>query len=314
MSDRIGLFDMLRLRALHRILGSVAMEGGAARVDDYRAAEAVIVGELPVEPQRATYSHDVGVLVEAEAGLFDGTEFGKPAVDHEVFRRHERMSVTGADDLERVDLLPERDRGKHCQGKEDRPHGRSLLLAAMLGLSALFAIPAQALEIGYGIAHPASTEPVPSSDSGLELRALWGGPDGDRWSAWLGRQGERHTREGYAFSAYVDTMPGYSYAAVLRRFNARPFENITLFAGTGIGYRDLETCQLWDARDQGGGNCMPGDPFVSSRWAFAEELGFRWKIVEISVGHFSTGGISEFNKGLNLVRFSLLWPIGGRRE
>ncbi len=48
---------------------------------------------------------------------------------------------------------------------------------------------------------------------------------------------------------------------------------------------------------------------MSSRWAFAQELGFKWKVVELSIGHFSTGGISAWNKGANLFRFTLMWEL-----
>ncbi len=170
--------------------------------------------------------------------------------------------------------------------------------------------PAFALDIGYGVARQTPTDPVPHADSGLELRAVWGGEHRDRWSAWLGTQPERSTKDGVAYKLGVDQMPGYAYAAFLRRFNKRLDGPVTLFAGTGIGYRDLETCVAeWSQYDR---RCFGGDAFISSRWAFAQELGFRWKVVEVSIGHFSTGGVSHFNHGINLFRFTLMWGVGQR--
>lgn len=157
--------------------------------------------------------------------------------------------------------------------------------------------------IGWGTAHQIPTDPVPDGADGLEIRALWGGEHGDRWSAWLGRQAERVTKEGVAFGLPVDRMPAYSYAAVLRRWSRHLDGPVTLFAGTGIGYRDLTTCTTV-------GPCIPGDAYVSSRWAFAQEAGFRWRVVEVSLGHFSTGSFSLWNKGVNNARFALLWKVG----
>ena len=131
------------------------------------------------------------------------------------------------------------------------------------------------------------------------------------WSIWLGAQPERRTKDEWAFGLYVDKMPAYSYVAGLRRFNLHLDGPVTLFAGTGLGYRDLTTCTV-------DGRCFGGDAFVSSRWAFAQELGFRWQPkvwgVEISVGHFSTGGISVQNKGTNLGRFTLFGRVGKERQ
>lgn len=185
------------------------------------------------------------------------------------------------------------------------------LLAAAACLLPLPAIAAGA--IGYGIANQLTTDPVPDVGGGLELRATFGGDRGDRWSIWLGAQPQRRTKESFAFGIYVDTMPAYAYVAGLRRFNLHLDGPITLFAGTGLGYRDLTTCTL---PPRGGKptdtSCFGGDAFVSSRWAFAQELGFRWRAVELSLGHFSTGGISVANKGVNLVRFTLFRHVGMR--
>lgn len=169
----------------------------------------------------------------------------------------------------------------------------------------LFLLPmtaaAEGVSLGYGVAMQLPTDPVPDIGSGLELRATFGGEHADKWSVWLGAQPKRETENGIAFGVPVDDMPGYGYVAGLRRFNLR-LERVTLFAGTGLGYRDLTTCTVY--------GCFGGDAFVSSRWAFAQELGVRWKAVEVSLGHFSTGGISLNNKGINLVRFSLFGRVG----
>lgn len=182
----------------------------------------------------------------------------------------------------------------------------TLLLFVTLLISR--AVAAQVL-LGYGIVKQMPTDPVPHADSGLELRLLWGTEDADRWSIWLGAQPERRTAMGAAYGFYVNEIPSYYYVAGLRRFNLHLDGHRTLFAGTGLGYRDIETCL-----DNAGIRpppCFDGDPFVSSKWAFAQELGFRWRIVELSVGHLSTGGISRSNKGVNLIRFTLLAKIGG---
>lgn len=175
--------------------------------------------------------------------------------------------------------------------------------------AAILLLPAQAFasEIGYGIAHQTHADPVPTVDSGLEFRALFGGERGQKWSIWFGFQPERLTREGVAYGVPLDKMPGYSYVAGLRRFNLHLDGPVTLFAGTGLGYRGLTTC-LPD-----GITCFSGDPFVSSRWAFTQELGFKWKAVELSLGHFSTGGISHLNHGVNLFRFTLFHHFGGKQ-
>jgi hypothetical protein len=165
--------------------------------------------------------------------------------------------------------------------------------------------------LGYGVTNQIPDDPVPRSADGLELRALWGGDHGDRWSAWIGRQEARETKEGVAFQLHVDIMEPYNYAAVLRRFNKRLDGPVTLFAGTGFGYRDTEMCLTPPYRETGTDRaCMPGDAFVTSRWAFAQELGFRWRHVEMSVAHFSTGGWSTSNIGVNMARFTLLWEVG----
>jgi hypothetical protein len=158
------------------------------------------------------------------------------------------------------------------------------------------------VSLGYGIAIQTPTDPVPDIDSGLELRATFGGEHADKWSVWLGAQPKRYTKDGVAFGFPVEEMPGYGYVAGLRRFNLRLDGPITLFAGTGLGYRDLTTCAV--------SGCFGGDAFVSSRWAFAQELGMRWRIVELSLGHFSTGGISVANKGVNFARFTLFGKVG----
>lgn len=168
----------------------------------------------------------------------------------------------------------------------------------MLLLSAL-----AAGSIGYGIAGQVPTDPVPDVGNGLELRLTFGGERGDVWSIWLGAQPERKTRDKWAHGLWVDTMPAYTYVAGLRRFNLRFDGPVTLFAGTGLGYRDVTTCTV-------NGQCFGGDAFVSSRWAFAQELGFRWRAVEVSLGHFSTGGVSTLNKGINLARFTLFKQFG----
>lgn len=176
--------------------------------------------------------------------------------------------------------------------------------------AALCLLPLQAFAgpmLGYGVAAQVPTDPVPRVDSGLELRATFGGERADKWSVWLGWQPERRTQNRAAFGLYVDRMPAYGYVAGLRRFNLHLDGPITLFAGTGLGYRGLTTC-AYSPRNA----CFAGDAFVSSRWAFAQELGFRWKAVEISIGHFSTGGISAQNKGVNLVRFTLFGAVGKR--
>lgn len=164
------------------------------------------------------------------------------------------------------------------------------------------------MSLGYGIAVQRPTDPVPNADSGLELRATFGGEHGDRWSVWLGAQPERRTKDAWAFGYWIDTMPGHAYIAGLRRFNWRLDGPVTLFAGTGLGYRDITTCRA------DGSRCFGGDAFVSSRWAFAQELGVRWQPkrygVELSLGHFSTGGISTANKGINLARFTLFGKVG----
>ena len=162
--------------------------------------------------------------------------------------------------------------------------------------------------IGYGIARQTHSDPVPTVRSGLELRGTFGGEHGDLWSIWLGAQPERKTKDRWAYGVWVDTMPAYGYVAGLRRFNLR-LDPITLFAGTGLGYRDLTTCTVLY---RGESRCFDGDAFVSSKWAFAQELGFRWRAVEISLGHFSTGGISVKNHGLNYARFTLFRQFGDK--
>lgn len=185
-------------------------------------------------------------------------------------------------------------------------------MLARVSAAALCLLPLQAFAgpmLGYGVAAQVPTDPVPRVDSGLELRATFGGERADKWSVWLGFQPERRTQYGVAFGLHVDEMPAYGYVAGLRRFNLHLDGPVTLFAGTGLGYRDLTTCVSPPQR-----GCFGGDAFVSSRWAFAQELGFRWRAVEISIGHFSTGGISAENKGVNLARFTLFGKVGRDRE
>lgn len=169
---------------------------------------------------------------------------------------------------------------------------------------------AAAVSIGYGISNQIPTEPVPDIDGGFEIRALFGGEHGDRWSAWYGWQPERETKEGVAFGMPVAVMDSYRYVAFNRRFALHNGER-TWFAGTGIGYRDLSTC-LTDGMvaKKSREHCVGGDAFVSSKVAFSQELGFKWKVVEVSLAHFSTGGISEWNKGVNYFRFTLFGTIG----
>lgn len=168
---------------------------------------------------------------------------------------------------------------------------------------------AVSFSLGYGIANQIPTEYVPSMRGGLELRALFGGDDGDKWSVWLGAQSAKHTREGWAFKLHIDDMPAYGYVAGLRRFNLRR-GNVTWFAGTGIGYRSIETC-LADGYvlSSSKSHCFRGDAFISSDWAFAQELGMKWKVVELSLGHFSTGGITEINHGVNMFRFTIFGKV-----
>lgn len=170
------------------------------------------------------------------------------------------------------------------------------------------------LSFGYGIAAQTYTHSVPNPENGPELRALWGGPDEqkDRWSVWVGHQPARHSQDGVVQMARTDVLPGFNYAAITRRFNMRAGErqNTTFFAGTGLGYRNLVTCinGRWVGPNEPPA-CIDGDPYVSSKWTFAQELGVRWKAIEFSIGHFSTGGISWFNKGENLIRFTLMGRV-----
>lgn len=172
------------------------------------------------------------------------------------------------------------------------------------------------LSLGYGIAAQTYTHSVPNPENGPELRALFGGPDAqkDRWSVWVGYQPQRRSQDGVVQGMRADVLPGYDYAAGLRRFNMRFREHTTFFAGTGVGYRATTSCT--NGRWLMTGEpvlCFDGDPYVSSRWSFAQELGVRWRVVEFSVGHFSTGGITSYNKGVNLIRFTLLGRVG-RKE
>lgn len=192
------------------------------------------------------------------------------------------------------------------------------MLARLLA-AAMCCLPLQAFAgalLGYGVSNQIETEAVPEISGGLELRAMFGGDHGDRWNIWLGAQPERVPREQYAYGLYVDEMPAHWYVAGTRRFNLHLDGPVTLFAGTGLGYRDLSTCLIPAYGEPPSAKplpCFDGDAFVSSRWAFAQELGFRWRVVEMSLAHFSTGGISLQNHGVNYWRFTLLGHVGGKR-
>ena len=180
-------------------------------------------------------------------------------------------------------------------------------------------LPALALSLsfGYGIAAQTYTHSVPNPENGPELRVLWGRNDDhhDRWSAWLGHQPVRFSQDGVVQGARTDVLPGFNYVAILHRFNMRFHEHTTFFSGTGVGYRDLVTCVNGRWYTPGEPRlCIDGDPYVSSKWTFAQELGVRWRIVEFSIGHFSTGGISYFNKGENMVKFTLIGHVGHKEK
>jgi hypothetical protein len=167
------------------------------------------------------------------------------------------------------------------------------------------------LYLGYGIASQIGTDPVPMGNNGIELRALMGGEQGDQWSVWLGSQQLRRTKEGIAYKFIADELPGYDYVAGLRRFN-KHLEHFTVFVGTGVAYRDLSTCMNGQLLSNASPpKCISGDPYVSSHWAFAQESGVRWRCVELSVAHFSTGGITAWNHGINLFRFTFLGKLPG---
>lgn len=201
--------------------------------------------------------------------------------------------------------------------------------AALLLVALLVAAPVWSVELSYSVASLMG-RPGLEAARGLELRSTFGGDRGDRWSVWLGAVRSRvvstghlcHDPSGGGGCFEIPRLPEFSYIAVNRRFYLRPHDNLKLYAGTGISYRDLTTCLTpltsWGTPqvllDHGERKqCVPGDLSVSSRWAFSQELGLVWRrVLDFSFGHFSTGGISEWNRGDNFVRFGFVSTIKRR--
>lgn len=178
---------------------------------------------------------------------------------------------------------------------------------------------AHAAELSYSVTELLDRQGLDSA-RGLELRAAWGGEHGDAWSAWVGGVTARATSTGWLCHGggcwEIDGFAPYRYVAVNRRWYARPGLRWKLYAGTGIGWRSHETCVDPPQFFVDGGErkqCLSGDLSVSSKWAFSAELGVVWRnTLDFSFGHFSTGGISEWNRGDNIVRLGFITRVGRR--
>ena len=175
--------------------------------------------------------------------------------------------------------------------------GRTLL--ALLLLLPSFA---HALELGYSLLATDGGSAF-KDGRGLDLRVAFGdnGPrySGDRWVATIGHINARENPTGWVGDQYpIDKSPGYEFFTFVHRWYTKG-TNVRFFAGTGIGYRNVET------------NGYKGDYFIGSQWAFAQSLGFKWREhIEVAYDHLSTGRLVSPNIGEDYLRFSIIATFG----
>lgn len=200
-----------------------------------------------------------------------------------------------------------------------------LVFAAIL--AAFFCPPAAfATEVGYSLVHQRARPDTAEAARGFEGRLNFGGGEtgrysGDRWSLAIGYVNPRATDTDHYVDTpegccgYVDDVDGYAYANFAHRWYTRPGRfraapQLRFFIGTGVSWRDAETCVLMP-RKRHRDLCWDGTVDVSSRWAFHQTAGLKWRErLELAYEHDSTGGIAAVNRGDDVLRLSLFVLIG----
>ncbi len=190
---------------------------------------------------------------------------------------------------------------------------------AWITVSLLLSSAASAGEYGYSLLDQRSQSEISQSARGLEGRINFGGNtdhySGDRWSLALGivkarePDGDGWIDTPAGCCGYSERIDSYSYMSfTLRwftrygRFSVAP--RLRFFVGTGVAWRNAETCVSERAGDPE--RCFSGTPAVSSKWTFHQSFGFKWReIVEVAWEHDSTGRISDLNHGDDVIRFTL---------
>lgn len=198
----------------------------------------------------------------------------------------------------------------------------------MAALVAAFLCPLEGFtaEAGYSLIHQRARANTAEAARGFEGRLNFGGGQserysGDRWSLAIGYVNPRATDTDHLVDTpegccgYADDVDSYSYASFSHRwytraarFKAAP--ELRFFVGTGVSWRDAETCVLM-ARKRHRVQCWDGTVDVSSRWAFHQTAGLKWRErLELAYEHDSTGGVSAVNRGDDRLRLSLFVLIG----
>lgn len=176
-----------------------------------------------------------------------------------------------------------------------------------------------AAEAGYSLLDQRTHDNIAESTRGVEGRINFGGNSerysGDRWSLGIGYLKSRETDDGVipgpdGILLTADRIPAWWYINFSHRWYTKPARfkwapKLRLFVGTGVAYRDVETCAL-DAWGSGDEVCWDGTAEVSSPWAFHQTFGLKWRErVELAWEHDSTGRFSEVNLGDDVIRFTI---------
>ena len=197
-------------------------------------------------------------------------------------------------------------------------------LAIMAWLS--FVNAAAAAEYGYSILEHRGHSDIEDAGRGFEGRINFGGSgerySGDRWTLAVGHVNSRlpdtdnwiDTPNGCC--AYIEKIDDYQFINFTHRWYTRQGRfrrapRLRFFVGTGVSWRNAETCV--SVRPGDPEQCWDGTPSVSNRWAFHQSAGFKWReILEVAWEHDSTGRLSAINHGDDVIRFTLFAMFLGK--
>ena len=214
---------------------------------------------------------------------------------------------------------------------------RLLAHSVMVVVGLLYLTSARSADVGYSLVNIVGRSGVAQSARGPELIFNFGDSKtndryrGDRFSVAVGRMngrdggadddwiklgrhkgnhGETEYLEVKSYDPFYYVSFTHRWYTVDGRFPRAP--QLRFFVATGLFWHDAVTCgRLYSEYPRK--VCYDGSPELSSRWAFAQEIGIKWRrTAELAIRHSSTGRISEINLGENYLRFSLMGHFGDR--